>query len=175
MAGLPSDAFTFVGFPPAQAGPRRRFIAERLLASPHSVVLYESAHRIEAFADALATACHEAPHDRRRVFVGRELTKRFEETALLPTHELPGWLTGHEHRTRGEFVLVFEGLVQDIPAALPPVETLLKRLLADLPAARAARLAAELTGRPRAELYALAGRLRGETMPDPDDDGNPTP
>jgi 16S rRNA (cytidine1402-2'-O)-methyltransferase len=72
-SGLPTRAFTFVGFVPRKSGERRRLFAE-LLASGRTAVLYESPYRV---GDTLADLAALAPA--ARVVVARELTKVHEE------------------------------------------------------------------------------------------------
>jgi 16S rRNA (cytidine1402-2'-O)-methyltransferase len=72
VSGLPVASFTFKGFPPRKPGPRRRFL-EADAAAAHTLVIYESPHRLAALlADAL-----EVLGD-RQVCVCLELTKLFE-------------------------------------------------------------------------------------------------
>ncbi len=72
-AGLPTDRFTFAGFPPKKAGARRRFL-EDLASAPGTLVLYAPAREVPALLGDLAqvrAGCE--------VAVFREITKRFEE------------------------------------------------------------------------------------------------
>ena len=55
VAGLPTDRFLFAGFPPAQAGARRRWIDE-IGAVPATVVLYESGRRVAGLLTDLVGA-----------------------------------------------------------------------------------------------------------------------
>lgn len=72
LSGLPTHSFTFRGFPPRKAGPRRRFLAVDN-DSPHTLIFYESPFRIEAFLkDALQV------YGDREAALARELTKMFE-------------------------------------------------------------------------------------------------
>lgn len=74
LSGLPPTPFTFAGFPPPKSGKRRRFF-EQNKTLPHTLVLYESPHRIgRTLADAL-----EILGD-RQASLSRELTKLHEET-----------------------------------------------------------------------------------------------
>jgi len=150
VAGAVADdgAFVFAGFLPARAGERDAALA-RLAREPRTVVLLEAPHRIEALARALA------PLGPRLVTVGRELTKQFEEIATLPCGELPRWLAADAQRTRGEFALLLHA------TALPPPATgeglrVLKLLLAELPLKSAVKLAAQISGGSRNELYQAA-------------------
>ena len=72
LSGLPSHAFTFRGFPPRTESARRRFLTEDA-ASPHTLIYYESPHRL----GRLLQAAHEMLGDRPAA-VCLELTKRFE-------------------------------------------------------------------------------------------------
>ncbi|VTU14492.1 16S rRNA (cytidine(1402)-2'-O)-methyltransferase [Variovorax sp. RA8] len=156
-AGLVADgdagsAFVFAGFLPAKPGERDAAV-QALAAEPRSVVLLEAPHRIEALARSLVVLGD------RRVTVGRELTKQFEEIATLPAAELPAWLAASRDRTRGEFALA----LHPAPAAGDDdaeARRVLQLLLAELPLKSAVRLAAEISGAPRNALYELALRLR---------------
>ncbi|WP_162565570.1 MULTISPECIES: 16S rRNA (cytidine(1402)-2'-O)-methyltransferase [unclassified Variovorax] len=151
-AGDDSSAFVFAGFLPSKAGERDAAVL-RLEREPRSVVLLEAPHRIEALARALATL------GERRVTVGRELTKQFEEIATVTAAALPDWFAASRDRTRGEFALVLhpKAVVADDGAE---GERVLRLLLAELPLKSAVRLAAEISGAPRNALYDTALRLR---------------
>ena len=150
-----ASAFVFAGFLPTKAGERDSAV-EALRHELRSVVLLEAPHRIEAMARALSAL------GARRVTVGRELTKQFEEIDTLAAEALPAWLAANPQRTRGEFVLALH------PAPKPEDdasagERVLRLLLAELPVKTAVRLAAEISGAPRNALYPMALRLRGES------------
>lgn len=158
IAGLPSDRFVFVGFLPAKTAARRTAL-EALRAQPHTLVIYESSHRIvECLRDIVDVFGAE-----RRLCLARELTKRFEQSLTASAAEILVWLREDEDRQRGEFVLVIESAQASEPAAAD-AERVLEILLAELPPARAARLAAEITGAAKNVLYqralALAGKNR---------------
>lgn len=71
-SGLPVASFTFLGFPPRTSGKRRNLLA-REAEAPHTLVFYESPHRVGALlADALAVLGD------RRAAVCFELTKLHE-------------------------------------------------------------------------------------------------
>jgi 16S rRNA (cytidine1402-2'-O)-methyltransferase len=155
ISGLPSDAFVFAGFLPARDEARKHRIGE-LAGETRTVILYESTHRIVDTVKALA----EVLGQDRRVCLARELTKLYEESHAATAPALLAWLLADENRQRGEFVLVLEGA--DPTASAPrEAERIVKVLLKELGASKAAKLAAELTGLPRKELYAIAVRLGG--------------
>ncbi|WP_019450469.1 16S rRNA (cytidine(1402)-2'-O)-methyltransferase [Cupriavidus sp. BIS7] len=153
--------FTFVGFLPGKPKARADEIA-RLAALDHAWVLYEAPHRI---ADTLAALAAALPGS-RRLLIGRELTKLFEETPVLTVADAPAWLAAEASRGKGEFVLVVEGArraeagADDAPDA--EAERVLKLLLAELPAKRAAKLTAAITGAKTDALYQLALAQRAE-------------
>ena len=113
-SGLPTESFTFHGFLPAKAGPRRTLL-EALPRSPqssdHTHIFYESPHRIlETLADLAATFTPTQP-----IVLARELTKLHEEFLRAPVAELLATLTARP-AIRGEFVLLFT-LAPESPAA----------------------------------------------------------
>ena len=144
-------AFVFAGFLPSKAGERERAV-QALAAETRAVVLLEAPHRIEALAGALA------PLGRRAVTVGRELTKQFEEIATVACAALPAWLAADPQRLRGEFALALHPDVQ-APQADDSAR-ILALLLKELPLKGAVKLAAEITGGSRNELYEAALRLK---------------
>jgi 16S rRNA (cytidine1402-2'-O)-methyltransferase len=101
LSGLPSHAFTFRGFPPRKSGKRRRFL-EVDKDSPHTLIFYESPHRLKAFlADALAV------YGDRQAALANELTKLFENVQRGRLSELLAILDSEE--PRGEYVVVIAG------------------------------------------------------------------
>ena len=158
VAGLPSDRFCFEGFLPHAAGVRTRRL-EALLARPVTTILFESSHRIRSAAADLAGLAPE-----RLVFLGRELTKQFEEHYRGPAGDLPGWLDADPNRLRGEFVLILAPAPADAAqrgtTLAPEHERLLAALLGELPLKRAVRLLADATDVPRNQVYARALELK---------------
>ena len=159
-AGDESSAFVFAGFLPTKAGERDAAV-QRLAVEPRSVVLLEAPHRVEALARALAVL------GARRVTVGRELTKQFEEIATVTAHDLAAWFAAGKDRTRGEFALVLH------PAAVraddgAEAERVLRLLLAEVPLKTAVRLAADISGGSKNVLYDAALRIRDDEKARPD-------
>jgi 16S rRNA (cytidine1402-2'-O)-methyltransferase len=93
------------------------------------------------------------------VTLARELTKQFEEIATVPAHELPAWIAADSQRTRGEFVVVIHPAQQEVVQADGGLRVL-KLLLAEVPLKTAAKLAAEITGGSKNELYQVALALK---------------
>jgi 16S rRNA (cytidine1402-2'-O)-methyltransferase len=146
-AGFTADRYLFAGFLPAAK--------EKALAAldlPYPVVFYEAPHRVLATVRALLARFG----PQRELVIGRELTKKFEELARVRLADAPAWLEAGPHRQQGEFVLVLApGEERREAPALDP-EKVLGELLEALPASRAARLAARITGAPRNALYRAA-------------------
>ena len=153
-AGDESSAFVFAGFLPTKAGERDAAV-QALAQERRAVVLLEAPHRIEAVARALAVL------GERRITVGRELTKQFEEIATVSTAELPAWFAAGRDRTRGEFALVLHPVAASTDDGAEG-ERVLRLLLAELPVKTAVRLAAEISGAPRNALYETALRIRND-------------
>ena len=148
--------FVFKGFLPSKSGERARAVQE-LAQEARAVVLLEAPHRIQALALALAVL------GERRITVGRELTKQFEDVATMPARSLPDWLQADANRLRGEFALVLHAA-----AAAPTAgagERTLRVLLAHLPLKTAVQLSADLSGESRNRLYEAALALKNA---DPD-------
>ncbi len=101
LSGLPVHSFTFRGFPPRKSGPRKRWL-EIDKDSPHTLVFYESPHRLIAFLqDAL-----EVYGDRPAV-VANDLTKKFETLLRGSLSQLITDLQTAD--LRGEFSVVIGG------------------------------------------------------------------
>lgn len=100
VSGLPPYPFTFAGFPPPKSGRRRRFY-DKLAALDHTVVVFESPHRLAAsLGDAVAAFGAD-----RSAALARELTKLHEEVLRGTLGGLAQEVTGRES-LKGEFVLV---------------------------------------------------------------------
>lgn len=153
-AGISGNSgFVFAGFLPSKAGERDAAVAQ-LQNEARAVVIMEAPHRIEALALALN------PLGDRPVTVNRELTKQFEEIATLPATQLADWLAEKPQRLRGEFVLVLHPALDAQPR--DDGSRVLQLLLAELPLKTAVRLAADISGAPRNDLYDAALRLKKE-------------
>jgi 16S rRNA (cytidine1402-2'-O)-methyltransferase len=151
-SGMTGDSgFVFAGFLPSKAT-ERQLAVQQLAQESRAVVLLEAPHRIEALAQALAVL------GQRRVTLGRELTKQFEQIETLPAQDLSAWLAEKPERLRGEFVLV----LHDAPVNDATGEGLriLQLLLPELPLKTAVKLAAEISGESKNTLYDQALALK---------------
>lgn len=156
VAGLPTDRFVFEGFLPAKSNARHKHL-ENLKAYRHTLVFFESSHRIQAsLADMAAVFGGE-----RQAVIARELTKLFEQVQGGTLTELCEWIEADEKRRLGEFVVVVQGATQPAETTTnPEVQYLLRALLEELPLKRAVALAAKITGLKKNALYELALALK---------------
>ena len=157
ISGIATDSFVFVGFLPPKSQARRARLQE-LAAETRTLLFYESSHRI---ADCVADIA-DVLGPQRPLCLARELTKLYEESVTAPASEVVAWLAQDSNRSRGEFVLVVQGAAAVAQADDAEAERVLRVLIRELSVSQAAKLAAELTGRRKNELYALATRLAAE-------------
>ncbi|MFN4057240.1 MAG: 16S rRNA (cytidine(1402)-2'-O)-methyltransferase [Roseinatronobacter sp.] len=121
VAGLPSDRFCFLGFPPAQGGDRRKMLQEAAQI-PATLIFYESPKRIYRLLDDL---CEFMGRDRDAALC-RELTKLHEEVLRAPLGALRDSLDGRA--LKGEIVL----LVDRAPKAITSDDVMRDALIAAL-------------------------------------------
>ncbi len=101
LSGLPTDDIRFLGYLPRKSGARRRLL-EELTDARSTLVFYEAPHRlVEALGDIADI------FGGRRVFIGRELTKRFEERLFGSAAELLARM--QEREIKGELVIAVAG------------------------------------------------------------------
>lgn len=149
VAGLPSDRFVFEGFLPAKAGLRRTRL-QQFAGELRTVIFYEASHRIEAMLRDLADGFG----GEREAVLGRELTKRFETILAAPLAELAQRVAEDADQRRGEFVVLVAGAGDEqADAQLADGRRVFALLREELAPARAAKLAAAITGAPRKALY----------------------
>ena len=110
-AGFDADEFVFVGFPPARASARTRWL-ERLRKEPRLLVFYEAPHRIKETLEAMLVVFGD-----RQLALGRELTKAHEKLVVQPiSAHLAAGLD-----PRGEYTLVLDAPpTESSTASTPP-------------------------------------------------------
>ena len=158
VAGLPTDRFLYVGFLPAKRSGRRASL-EVLSSEVATLVFYESPHRImesvRDIADVLGSD--------REIVLGREITKTFETFYSGSVADVLAELERDPHGNRGEFVVMVRGAAAQAgseEAATMDVDRILRVLLAELPVKKVAKMASELTGLSKNELYQRALALK---------------
>lgn len=152
VAGLPTDRFRFVGFPPAK-GRALQTALDALAGAAETLVFYVSPHGLDRFLDAAERAFGAE----RPAVIARELTKKFEEFRRSTLGELradPGVV-------RGEIVVLVAGAPPEEAPAEEDLEAVVAGLLAGgFAPSKAAREAAKRTGGSRDAAYRLAIALR---------------
>ena len=148
VAGLPSDRFVFEGFLPPKAAARRSRLRE-LAGEPRTIIFYESSHRV---AESLADMRDAFGADREAV-LARELTKMFETVLGEPLAELAARVVSDPDQQRGEHVILVAGRGEEADAKLAEGRRVFAILREELPPAKAAKLAAAISGAPRKLLY----------------------
>jgi 16S rRNA (cytidine1402-2'-O)-methyltransferase len=153
VSGLPTDRFSFYGFLPRRGSERKKTLEEAAQV-PHTLVFFESPHRVvRSLEDMLAV------FGDRRAAICRELTKRFEQVERGTLYELI--VKAGNRSPKGEFCIVMEGKGRRKTQAAEREDRLRKALedltqLADEPLREAARQAALKHGLSRREVYQLA-------------------
>jgi 16S rRNA (cytidine1402-2'-O)-methyltransferase len=150
---LPSQPFRYVGFLAAKSTARRQQL-QAWLQHPEAVVFFESPHRIRHALTDLADLTH------RQIFLGREMTKQYETFIQGSAADV---LQQLGDPPKGEFV----GIIEAGEAATTQYQhqQVLQVLLQELPPAKAARLAAQICGANKKELYELAVALNSGVKP----------
>lgn len=108
-AGLATDAFTFVGFPPRKKS-RRLSRLEQLAKLPHTVVYYQSPKRALQLLKELLEICGDRP-----AVLARELTKMHEEFLRGSISQIIADLEDRQE-VKGECTLLISGAIDDVPS-----------------------------------------------------------
>jgi 16S rRNA (cytidine1402-2'-O)-methyltransferase len=160
LSGLAAVPHVFLGFLPARAAERRRYLRE-LAGRPETLVWFEAPHRLtESLEDAAAAL---GP---RRACVARELTKIHEEAVRGTLPEIAAAFRARG-RGRGEVTVVVEGADVSARARVEALELtdadLNRQIEAALGSGQSKRaLAREIarrSGRSAREIYARAVAL----------------
>ncbi|NOY07959.1 MAG: 16S rRNA (cytidine(1402)-2'-O)-methyltransferase [Spirochaetes bacterium] len=102
VSGIESRGFCFYGFL-SPKGSRRRKDLQRIKAMCENIVIYESPYRVKSLLEDMAAILPE-----RKVFIGREITKIYEEFIFGRADEILTQLQVKD-RIRGEFSILIEG------------------------------------------------------------------
>jgi 16S rRNA (cytidine1402-2'-O)-methyltransferase len=148
VAGLPSDRSVFAGFLPPTAAARRSRLQE-LAGDARTLIFYESSHRV---AESLVDM-RDVFGPGREAVLARELTKVFETVLGEPLAELAARVAADPNQQRGECVLLVAGRGEEVDAKLAEGQRVFAILREELPPAKAAKLAAAISGAPRKALY----------------------
>lgn len=144
VSGLPSDRFTFAGFPPHGRSAKVRFFQE-FSATHGTLLFYESPNRI---ADTVGCAI-EVFGPERPAAIARELTKKFEEVRRGTLSDVQA--SCESDPPRGEIVLLIGGGRAEV--SQDDIDTALRAAMAHARLKDAAREVAEQFGVSRRDLY----------------------
>jgi 16S rRNA (cytidine1402-2'-O)-methyltransferase len=113
-SGLPTEAFSFLGFPPSRGKDRKEWF-QRVKAVRGTIVFFEAPHRIQSTLTEIGREIGNC-----QAVVCRELTKVHEELVRGPIFELAEAVGAG----RGEFTIVLfvDPMVEITPAATPTLQ-----------------------------------------------------
>ena len=153
-AGVPTDCFSFHGFPPNKKLARQQFF-NQLLQIYHTTIFYESTHRILESLKDLQTVFSPS----QEIVLAKELTKAYEHIQSGSITEILSWIQADLKRVKGEFVVI-------IPAREKPyiadseIQIMLQKILKHVGAKQAAHIMHDLTGISKNHLYQMALKLQ---------------
>lgn len=158
-AGLPTEAFLFLGFPPRKA----RALHHALLAlrhEPRTLIWYESPRRITALLEAIENTLGDRP-----AVVAREITKLHEEFLRGSVSALRSRLQARG-TVKGEITLLVSGGSETQPAAREVLQAVLRDRLQNhrQSASKLARECASEFNWSRAEVYALIVEIQNNAL-----------
>lgn len=157
VAGLPTDAFRFVGFLPAKAHGRRQLL-EQLAGEPQTVACYEAPHRLLATLTDIVAICG----TERPLAVARELTKRHEELFSGGAAEALNHFSAT--RVRGELVLLLGPAPVEKPQGTVTDELRRLRRETELSWKEIVKQVAREFGLPGSEVYKESLSLRDSSI-----------
>jgi 16S rRNA (cytidine1402-2'-O)-methyltransferase len=99
VAGIDMQKFTFLGFPPHKKG-RETFFKE-VISCEYPVIYFDSVHRVIKNLELLRSLAPE-----KKIILGRELTKIFEEIVREKVEEVLGYFEKNKGKVKGEFVII---------------------------------------------------------------------
>lgn len=98
-AGIDTQKFIFLSFPPHKKG-REKFFKE-IVKSKYPIVYYESPHRLIKNLELLISL-----NRNKKIIVGRELTKLFEEIVRGSAEEILEYFKKQPEKIKGEFTII---------------------------------------------------------------------
>ncbi len=162
VSGLPSDAFSFIGFLPAKSTARKKML-EEWGETPGSLVVYETAPRLEeSLKDMLSVLGN------RQAAVTRELTKMFEEVQsgaledLISHYKKKGAPKGEIAVIIGSRMTIAVSEEEEMSRAVT-IEDQLRVALKSMSVKDAAETVATASGKSKKAIYTLALKLSGKS------------
>lgn len=157
VCGLPTDSFRFQGFLAAKAGNRANQLRE-LEGESATLVFYEAPHRIVDTLGAMA----EIFGPSREAVIAREITKTFETVRRGSLEALLTFVAEDANQQKGEIVLVVAGKPKAALELDDYNAQLLRRLVQELPAKKAAAVVADCSGLRKKDLYNYLLSIKGD-------------
>lgn len=99
VAGIDLTQFVFLGFPPHKKG--RETFFKKVSAFEIPVMYFESPHRVIKNLELLKSLSPE-----KKVILGRELTKMFEEIVRGSVEEVLEYFQNNQDKIKGEFAII---------------------------------------------------------------------
>jgi len=150
VSGLPTDAFTFIGFPEKKSGKLTKQLAA-LADRRETLIFYESPRRVVGLLKAVLECMGDRP-----VVLAREMTKQFEEFIRGPVSQVISQLDARTG-VKGECTLLVSGNPGQEPADPEKIRAEIARLLAsgDAGTAEVSKQVAHKFNISKKEAYAL--------------------
>ena len=151
ISGDSDGRFWFEGFlPHSRSGRIKRL--KQLKSGLGRFVLYESPHRINDCLDDIQSVFGPTAQIR----LGRELTKRFEESFVGAIGDAISWVSASPNRNKGEYVLSVLDTTQQESADEKAITSLLYMLLPEVGTNTATKIAASFFSLSKDSIYKLA-------------------
>ncbi len=156
VSGLPTDAFTFIGFPEKKAGKRKKQLTD-LADRRETLIFYESPRRIFGLLEAVQECMGDRP-----IVLAREMTKKFEEFIRGPVSQAISELEARSG-VKGECTLLVSGNPGEEPVDPEKIRVEITRLLASEEAgtAEVSKQIAHKFSISKKEAYALVLEVKG--------------
>lgn len=155
LSGLPSDRFTFAGFPPSKHEARKTFLSAFAVV-PSTLIFYESPRRLAASLRDMHTVFGD-----RDAVVSRELTKMFEENRRAPLSELADRYDA-DGAPKGEIVILVAPPPEPEAAGEADIDAALHEALETMTLKDAARTVSNALDLPRKTVYDRALALKSD-------------
>tara|TARA_B100001179_G_scaffold72002_1_gene50369 strand:- start:5035 stop:5934 length:900 start_codon:yes stop_codon:yes gene_type:complete len=161
VSGLPTDRFCFEGYLPEKRN-LRQAILKNLCNEKRTLIFLESVHRIEESIKDIAKIFG----GDRAVFLGRELTKIYEQCIRTDLDSLFKMFKEELIPKKGEFILVVEGNrtnnSQNVNKLIS-LESIIKELLKYLPGSQIVDIIVKISNLRRNDIYNLMLSIRGKS------------
>lgn len=156
-AGLPTDQFCFHGFL-SHKNSERLDKLKAISNQSGTHILLESTHRIQRLLEQLDETLTDVA-----VVLAKELTKRYETFIRGTARQCLQAFNNDKAMLKGEFVVLLH-INRDAKTDRPDIDTdsLLRRLMQDLSLKKAVRLAVEISGLKKNELYQQALKINND-------------